>query len=737
MVLPVLAFCAGAASLQLLPALPPVGALTLWVAAGLAIRQRLPSLAAACCGFVWACVLLSVQLASDWPCSRDREDLDLTGRILTPAILRDGRVDFEFEAEYPRRLKLLLTWYDAPAVPEPGETWTLQARLRCRTGLANPGAPARELALLRQGVSATGYVRAQPAPRRLSGAGAERRVERLRQRVASGIAGAVADGPSEAVLQGLTVGIRATIADALWDAFAATGVAHLMAISGLHVTGCALAALVLLRGLRRLPGLRVLPRWREFQAAIVVAITAGYAWLSGASVPALRTLAMVGIAAGLSLARRHWPPGPVLVLAAFCLIVAHPLAVTSAGFWLSFAATATLFAVVQGGAGLAVQLAAFARAQVAILATLAPVLTMAFGRVSLVAPLANALAIPFFTFLLLPPLLVGTLLELAAEGGAAPVWRGLAALLDPVWPLLLAAAQWPFADWAPARPHGLLAAAAGVATMTALWLPSPGMRAAAAALLLAMVAGSPSRPATGSWTLTVLDVGQGLSAVVETGRHVLVFDAGPRWRGGGTAAEISLLPYLRARGIRRIDRLVVSHADQDHAGGAAVLADAIPVSAAPACFRGERWRWDGVDFEVLHPPPGMHGSDNDLSCALRVASAGSAALLLADPEARAESMLTSGPVAADVVLIPHHGSRSSSSPALVEAVRAQLAIASAGYGNRWGMPQEEVVARWRAAGTTVLTTAGAGAVTVRFDAGGRPVTAVHRPARWWRPDRAH
>ncbi len=210
---------------------------------------------------------------------------------------------------------------------------------------------------------------------------------------------------------------------------------------------------------------------------------------------------------------------------------------------------------------------------------------------------------------------------------------------------------------------------------------------------------------------------------------------------------MSLLPFLRARGVRRIDRLVVSHADQDHSGGMMTLAGAIAITSTmlgpgmsaqpigPECRRGDRWRWDGVEFKVMHPATGAAGSDNNRSCALRVSGAGGSALLLADPEDAAEAELQKLPIAADVVLLPHHGSRTSSSASLVAAVSARLGIASAGFGNRWGMPSAEIVARWRAAGTTVLTTADVGAVTVRF--ADRPgVIAIEtergRQRHWWR-----
>jgi competence protein ComEC len=283
-----------------------------------------------------------------------------------------------------------------------------------------------------------------------------------------------------------------------------------------------------------------------------------------------------------------------------------------------------------------------------------------------------------------------------------------------------------------------------------LLLPVTGLRFAALALFVAITFGGAERPQPGAWSLTAVDVGQGLSVVVETARHVLVFDTGARWPGGGAAARMSLVPYLRARGIRRIDLLVVSHDDQDHAGGVAVLRQSFDVvqtmtqagsklAADRICMQGDGWRWDGISFRVLHPPPGASGSENDRSCTLAVAGPGGSALLLADTEAAGESMLLAMPITADVVLLPHHGSRSSSSPELVAAVSARLGIASAGFGNRWGMPVPAIVARWRAAGTTVLGTAERGAILVRFPDHPDAIeveTARSGAGHWWRQSRA-
>ncbi len=743
-----LAFCAGAALVPALPALP--SAAWLFAAALLALTwlPRWPWIAASCVGAAWTALVASNLLGAGWPCSQDREASALTGIVAAPALVREGRTDFDL-AVSGRDLqgRVRLSWYQATAVPRPGERWRLTARLRCRQGLANPGAADREFQLLRERVVATGYV--VDAERAQSFGFDTRRqpIERLRARVAEGIAKSLPPGPSVAVLQGLSVGVRGAVPDTLWDAFAATGVAHLMAISGLHVTGCAVFVLLLLRAAWRALRLAGMRARVTIELSVVIVTTAGYALLSGASLPALRTLAMVAIVALQRQLRRTLPVHRTLALAAFALCVVDPLALTSAGFWLSFVATAALFCVVTGGRGWRERMAQFARVQLAIFAMLMPVSAVVFGRLSLVAPFVNAVAIPVFSVALLPAVLGSTAFEMLAPDSASDVWRALARVLDGTWPVLLAVANWPGADWAPAAQPVVLIAGAGLLALTALLLPIRGLRTAAAVLLLVLATGSGARPAANAWTLTVLDVGQGLAAVVETQRHVLVFDTGPAWRGGGTAARVSLVPYLRARGIRRIDRLIVSHPDLDHSGGVDLLRNTFDVrdilrhagesgaTSSGGCRRGDGWRWDGVDFQVLHPPYGQQGSDNDRSCALRVSGPGGAGLLLADPEAAAEQSLGALQLAADVVLLPHHGSKSSSSEGLIRAVSARLGIASAGYGNRWGMPVGAVVARWRAAGTTVLTTAESGAVTVRFAARKRPIevrTERGDVRRWWR-----
>ncbi len=534
----VTAFCGGAGTALALPALWPAAALWLAAAGGLLMLRHRPALGAFCLGFAWTGFCMARALQQDWPCSQDREAVEVSGEVAAPAVVRVGRTDFDLDVTQssttgaaPARVRV--SWYEPPVLPLPGERWHMTLRLRCRNGMANPGAQDRELDLLRQGIGATGYVVADALPVRLDDGPGMTVIERLRARIASGIDQLLPGSPSGAVLQGLSVGVRGNIPDRLWDAFAATGIAHLMAISGLHVTGCAVFVLLLLRGVWRLPGMGAIPMRIVVEAITVLLVTAAYAWLSGASLPALRTLAMVAIIVSLRVLRRTLPPPQLLLGAAFALVVTDPLALTSAGFWLSFAATAALLSMLDGDRGWLARARAFAGAQIAILALLTPVLATAFGSVSLIAPFVNAVAIPLFSAMLLPSVLLGTVLDLLTPGAGADVWQLLAAALDPVWPIVVWLAGWKYSSWAPAAQPAMLMAAAAVVTLIALWLPLRGLQTAAGVLVFTVVSGTERMPVAGAWSLTVLDVGQGLAAVVETRRHVLVFDTGPVWRGAG------------------------------------------------------------------------------------------------------------------------------------------------------------------------------------------------------------
>lgn len=748
-----LAFAAGVAMLQTQPELPPA---LPWAVAGLllgglagrcrgATRCALLALAAALLGFAWAAWRAEIRLADALDPALEGVDVDAVGIVAGLPQEFAGGDRFEFVVEtaaagIPRRLLLSRYGQALPAL-RPAERWRFVLRLKRPHGGANPGGFDYAAWLLERGLRATGQVRPGPAERlaELAGGPGER-IERLRDELRRAFRQRLPEEayPWAGVLLALAIGDQNAVEGELWNVFNRTGTTHLMSISGLHVTlvaglcGGALAALW-----RRRPGLA--RRWPAQRVGVLGAAlaAAAYTLLAGFAVPAQRTLYMLLVAAVAQFAGRLPGPGRTLQLALAAVLLLDPWAVLAPGFWLSFGAVGALLLAgapavgeLPGWRG---RLRAWGLAQwVATLASL-PVLLLVFQQFSLVSPLANALAIPWISLLVTPLALFAVAVPWAPPGWLAH------ALLDVLMRFLLWCAGWPL--WQAPAPAAW--AVAGAALGVGLLLLPRGLpgRWLGGFLLVPLLAWPPPRPPSGVAWLNVLDVGQGLASVVRTARHTLVYDPGPRYGPGSDAGQRVVVPYLRWAGIDRVDRLIVSHRDSDHAGGSASLRAALPVAevlasfaepGARPCAAGERWTWDGVEFALLHPLPGAADArSNHLSCVLRIAAGGRRALLTADIEASDEAALLArdpAGLAADVLLVPHHGSSGASTPEFVAATGAAEAIVAAGYRNRFGHPQPAVVDRYAAAGCRLWRTDRDGAISVELGPDGVAIGA-------WRAER--
>jgi competence protein ComEC len=448
-------------------------------------------------------------------------------------------------------------------------------------------------------------------------------------------------------------------------------------------------------------------------------------------------LSVYGVA---KLGRRHVGPHTLLAAALVLVLLHDPLAALTSGFWLSFGAVAAILAVGVGRLRAPGVVGTFVITQAAVTVALAPASAGLFGALTWAGTIANVVAIPAYSFVAVPLVLFGTACEPVLPAVAAFAWHWAAAFLDLQWPALEWLAALPGVGWSPVRP-AVAWLVLGIAGALVTLAPVPWhARLGAIALVAAMLAGRAERPRHGEAWVTVLDVGQGLAVAVETRSAIVLYDTGPSYRGGGSAGESVVVPYLRHRGWSRVHTLVVSHGDSDHAGGVAAVLDAVPVGrrigSAPdmpeRCRAGDGWTRDGVVFEFVHPDDGRYGR-NDGSCVLRVAAGAHRALLTGDITAAVEGLLPPESVRADIVTVPHHGSRTSSSEAFTTAVDARWAVVSAGYANRWNFPRPEVVHRWEAAGASVVGTAEHGAL--RYVLGGRLLRAApgHRSAgaHWW------
>jgi len=731
-----LAFLAGNALIQVLPSVPamlpwgvPVLILILTVLL-MALVLRSPVGVALAAGILWTWCAVTIRLGNDLPAALELVDLDIVGRVDSLPDSGSAYPQFEFAVTQapsgvPERVRL--SWYETDARPQPGETWRLTVRLKRRSGFANPGGFDYEAQLLRQQIGATGYVRENARNARLAAASGAPLL-RVRAWLAQRLALAVGDDPALGILQGLAVGETGAMSPQQWRVLAATGTTHLMAISGLHIS--MVAALVAWLG-----GNLVLwpssQRWRltAIHGQVIFGLLGaiGYSMLAGLSVPTQRTLAMLCIAFMVRARHRVFSIGNALGLALFAVLLIDPFAPLAPGAWLSFGAVAAILLAASGMRGRDGIIRSFTRTQLAVTVGLLPILLAVFGSVSLVSPVANAVAVPLFTLVLVPLVLVGTSLAAAWIPAGAPILKAAAGLLHLSWPLFEWFAALPAALWHfPELPWPFYAALSASAALLIL----PGVmatRLAAASVCLPILLWRPSTPGEGEFRLAQLDVGQGLASVVHTRTHTLVYDAGPAFRSGRDTGELVVIPYLYSQGARSIDVLMISHGDLDHSGGMHSILQSMPVARLlggpsvavdPAgilqrCRRGQSWTWDGVRFEVLHPSDAAYERDNDSSCVLSIVGAGGSALLTGDIQSEGETALAaSGLRHADIVVAPHHGSRTSSSESLVATTAPSIVVFSAGYRNRWGFPKPEVIDRWCAHGATAVSTVDAGAIVI-------------------------
>jgi len=640
----------------------------------------------------------------------------------------------------------------AVASPHAGERWSLTVRLKAPHGNRNPHGFDSELWMWEQGLHASGHVRAdaRDAAPVLVGSTWRHPIERAREAVRDAIFERVPDRAQAGVIAALVTGDQNAIDRAGWDVFRATGVAHLMSISGLHVTMFAwLAAHAVGLLWRRSTWLML--RLPAQQAALIggVLLATLYALFSGWGVPSQRTVWMLATVALLRLTGRRWPWPNVWLLTAAVVVALDPWALMQAGFWLSFVAVGVLFATDSGmqgeqQAGAAARLLRFFREQWTITLAITPLSLLLFQQVSLIGLLANAVAIPWVTLVITP---------LAMLGVAVPLLWDLAAMAVQALALLL---QWlaelPHATLSMAAPPLWLAACGvGGGALLAMRLPW-SLRGLGIPLLLPVLLWQAPRPAAGEFELLAADIGQGNAVLVRTATHSLLYDAGPRYSLESDAGHRVLVPLLRAYG-ERLDTLVVSHRDADHIGGApAVLAmqpgaellSSIEAShplqamrAARRCEAGQSWNWDGVRFEVLHPFESDYrsfGKPNAVSCALRIDNGRAAALLAGDIERLQEAALvvrTPQLLRADVLLAPHHGSKTSSGAAFLDAVQPRIALVQAGYRNRFGHPAQEVVARYRERGVRLVENTRCGAAHWSSARPAEVACERERRARYW------
>ena len=580
-------FVAGIVWLQQQPELPGskwigalvTGAAMLWMLAPgngrwKPVRAASLALASGIAGFAMAASMAQLRLADALPGDWEGRDITIIGVVADLPHADDRRVRFEFDVErvttpgasVPRRI--VLSWWGVDShfgpssrdgILRAGERWLLTVRLKRPRGTANPHGFDYEAWLLERSIRATGYVRRGTTNRRLAEMVHRPRywIGRARALARARVLSALPDATHAGVIAALVIGDQRSIPPDQWRVFTRTGVNHLMSISGLHVTMVSGLAFALVSGLwRRWPALTL--RLPARKAAIIAGLLVAfcYALLAGFAVPAQRTVYMLAVVAAALWLGAIEAPATVLAIAVLVVLLLDPWAVLAPGFWLSFGAVATIMYVTAGRIGRSHWLPAFGRLQIAVTIALIPPLIAMFQQVSMVSPLANALAIPVVSLLVVPISLVGTIVPFdfvlqiahAVLAGGVLVLDRLSHLPTAVW-----------AQPAPPTWSTGLAVAAVLLLLAPRGVPGRWLGAVALAPLFVV---APAGPRMGALQVAVLDVGHGVAVLVRTARHALLYDTGPSFGPDADSGSRIIVPYLRAVGVKRLNGVIVSH-DKD------------------------------------------------------------------------------------------------------------------------------------------------------------------------------
>lgn len=720
---------------------------------------RLPSVfvMAGFIGFFYAALLASERLSDDLPNAWEQKNVEVVGVVasMSEVTARGERFRFNVEqvitpdAQVPTHIALSHyqgnTWHrptdqvdDAFLLRQPqfkaGERWKLTVRLKRPHTTYNPYGYDFEAWALAHNLRAIGTIRSKSGMQKITNFvwRPSYMVEYCREKVGNHIAGALVNKPYAGVIRALVIGDDSQISARNWDIYLRTGVNHLMSISGLHITMLAGLAFSFVAFCWRLfPSfvLRVPTRKAAIVGGACVALL--YACLAGLSVPTQRTLYMLATFAVVLLLNRRVAISRVLSIALIVVVLIDPWAVIAPGFWLSFSAVALITYATVNRLKVRHWLIEAINTQWAVTVGLLPFLIVMFGQASIVSPFANAFAIPVISLFVVPLAILGALLPIDFILQVSHKILELC-MLGLNW---LASAS--FATWQQAvAPTWTI----GLAIIGVLWLLLPRgfpQRWLGVLLTLPMLCVTQAEFAEGEMQVTVLDVGQGLSVVVKTATHAMLYDTGQKYNQDSDAGSKVIVPFLRSQGIKQLDALVVSHDDSDHSGGVETVLTQVPVVWSASsftlpstiksmpkqlkCYAGQKWIWDAVRFEVLYPTVKSYQDsnikDNNRSCVIKITSRHGTMLLTGDIEKEAEQVLLREQkfnLRSDVLVAPHHGSKTSSTEAFIKAVDAKHVIFTVGYLNRFKHPKPLIESRYLAHGSLIYRSDYHGAMTVDF-----------------------
>jgi competence protein ComEC len=691
-------------------------------------------------GVCWVIYRSSQVLAWSLPTASMSIPTQIEGTIASIVIREKMSLSFVFHmtkfGEAHTNTKLKLAWYKTknntlPEV-EVGDKWHFVVKLKPPHNLNNPGSFDSEKFFFANGIRATGYISDKDNLNyKIPRASFNHWIDRIREILLQNMKSHLDGKPYSAFIYALTIGEKFNITSEQWQIFQNTGTNHLMAIAGLHIGFVSGLIFLLVKWMwRRLPLLPFL--LSAHQAAAMGGLLSAiiYSALAGFAIPTQRAVMMLSVFLLGVLYRRYISAWHGVALALIVVLVWDPLSVLTIAFWLSFGAVSLIAFGLSARFNMTTLWWKHGRLQWVVSLGLIPLTLLFFSNASLISPLANSIAIPWVGFITIPLSLLGAFISLGSAVLGHPILILAEWSLHPLWTILRILSSISFFSWQHISQNPLFIFPGMLGILLLLAPRGLPHRYLGFFFIAPLLFSSAPHPKSNEVWFTLLEVGQGLSSVVQTEHHVLVFDTGPKLSENYDMGQAVILPFLRYHNLRKIDVMVVSHSDNDHIGGAASLLTAFPatkiVTSVPdefverevkTCLRGESWTWDGVHFEFLYPALSDLGSNNNSSCVLKISLGTQQMLLTGDIEKPAEKKLLehATELASTMMVVPHHGSKTSSTEAFLEAIHPQIALIPVGYLNRFKFPKPIIVERYQSRGIHLYDTAAGGGISIKWD----------------------
>lgn len=700
---------------------------------------------ACCLGFSWSLIIAHQQLALQLPKILEGKTLIAKGRIITIPENHLNVVRFDFliqkletsvSLRYPIPVRIKGYFYKNLNVLtnfKKGDIWQFALRLRRPRAFWNPGSFDYQAELFQQNICATGYLLEKLPLHLIQRTNVYYFIDTLRQKITTNVKKALQAYPLLGLISALTTGMRCEITDEQWRVMRGTGTNHLFAIAGLHLAFIAGIIYWIVRFIFcRIPVVTLYIPAPKIAGALTLLLTIFYSALAGFAIPTQRALLMLSIFSLAIIKRRYLSSWHSFHLTLLIILIIEPFSVLSASFWLSFTAVILIFYAVSNRMKPLKNWRVWCRIQLALSLGLIPLSLLFFQQISWISFIANLIAIPSIGFLILPLSLLGSLLSLVSSVLGKNILIFVEKLLELLWSLLNFFSEIPFTQYYAYLSNRWILAASIIGILLILAPRGTPTRCLGFIWLLPLFFGESQGPQYSDIWLHLLDVGQGLASVVRTQHHVLIYDTGPRLSPSFDAGKLVLLPFLQTIGVHKVNLMVISHGDNDHSGGATIILKQIQVdkilSSIPKkflprivnlCEEKMCWQWDGVNFEILYPPLNLDYLGNNSSCVLKISNQLQSILLVGDIEKAAENYLVhtkQKSLQSTVLIVPHHGSKTSSGIEFLNYVQPAYALFPTGFHNRFKFPHKIVLNRYQRLGSKIYNTATEGTITLKLDA---------------------